>query len=191
VARRFRVRQPEILNSLTQVKVFNASVRLAPQQQGIIRKMADTMVSLKGENLRAATIVVLGEVKSGGWAFGGKSITTADVNAVSAGNAKFSPSPNDPVPSSLAIADRAWLVGYSSRFNSRPSQPMRSRPQAGAKAGSLRNLAQVGREMTFDAEEIRMDEGVSLMPRSRRKCTLKWMRSRSDQETKAGTGRLK
>ncbi|HEU6447670.1 MAG TPA: 4-oxalocrotonate tautomerase family protein [Verrucomicrobiae bacterium] len=59
-----------------------------PQKQDIIRKLTDTMVSIEGENLRSATIVVLEEVKSGDWAFGGKSLTTADVKAMAAGQAK-------------------------------------------------------------------------------------------------------
>jgi 4-oxalocrotonate tautomerase len=55
------------------------------QKKEMIRKLTDTMVSIEGENLRSATIVVLEEVKSGDWAFGGKSLTTADVKALASG----------------------------------------------------------------------------------------------------------
>jgi 4-oxalocrotonate tautomerase len=58
------------------------------QKQEMIRKLTDTMVSIEGENMRPATIVVLEEVKSGDWGFGGKSFTTADVKALAAGKLK-------------------------------------------------------------------------------------------------------
>ena len=59
------------------------------QKQEIVRKLTDTMVSIEGENLRPATITVIEEVKSGDFAFGGRPITTSDVQAVAAGKAKF------------------------------------------------------------------------------------------------------
>ena len=59
-----------------------------PQKQEMIRRLTDTMVSIEGENLRPATIVVLEEVKSGDWGFGGKPYTTADVKALAAGSPK-------------------------------------------------------------------------------------------------------
>ena len=37
------------------------------QKQDMIRKLTDTIVSIEGENLRSATVVVLEEVKSGDW----------------------------------------------------------------------------------------------------------------------------
>lgn len=55
------------------------------QKQEMIRKLTDTMVAIEGENLRAATIVVIEEVKSGDFAFGGQAYTTADVKAMAAG----------------------------------------------------------------------------------------------------------
>ena len=58
------------------------------QKQDVIRKLTDTMVSIEGENLRPATIVVLEEVKSGDWGFGGKPFTTTDVKAMAAGVVK-------------------------------------------------------------------------------------------------------
>ena len=57
------------------------------QKQEMIRKLTDTMVEIEGENLRAATIVVIEEVKSGDWAFGGRAYTTQDVKDISAGKA--------------------------------------------------------------------------------------------------------
>ena len=58
------------------------------QKQEMIRKLTDAMVSIEGENLRQATLVVIDEVKSGDWAFGGKSFSTDDVKALAAGKAK-------------------------------------------------------------------------------------------------------
>ena len=52
------------------------------QKQDMIRKLTDTMVSIEGENLRPATVVILEEVKSGDWGFGGKTFSTADVKAM-------------------------------------------------------------------------------------------------------------
>jgi 4-oxalocrotonate tautomerase len=58
------------------------------QKQEMIRKLTDTMVSIEGENLRPATVVVLEEVKSGDWGIGGKSLTTEDVKALAAGKCR-------------------------------------------------------------------------------------------------------
>ena len=58
------------------------------QKQEMIRKLTDAMVSIEGENARPVTWVVLEEVKSGDWAIGGKSFTTADVKALAAGKSK-------------------------------------------------------------------------------------------------------
>ena len=58
------------------------------QKQDIIRKLTDTMVAIEGENLRPATVVVLEEVKSGDWGFGGRAYTTADVKSLAAGTFK-------------------------------------------------------------------------------------------------------
>ena len=41
------------------------------QKQEMIRQLTDTMVSIEGENLRAVTVVVVEEVKSGDWGVGG------------------------------------------------------------------------------------------------------------------------
>jgi len=58
------------------------------QKKEMIHKLTDTMVSIEGENLRPYTIVVVEEVKSGDWGFGGSAITTADVKAIAAGRTK-------------------------------------------------------------------------------------------------------
>jgi 4-oxalocrotonate tautomerase len=60
----------------------------ATQKQEMIRKLTDTMVSIEGENLRPATIIIVEEVKSGDWGFGGKAFTTSDVQAMAAGRPK-------------------------------------------------------------------------------------------------------
>lgn len=57
------------------------------QKQEMVRKLTDAMVAIEGENLRPATMVVIDEVKSGDWGFGGKPLTTGDVKAMAAGKA--------------------------------------------------------------------------------------------------------
>jgi len=42
-------------------------------------------VTIEGENMRAATLVVVEEIKCGDWAVGGSSFTTNDVKALAAG----------------------------------------------------------------------------------------------------------
>ena len=58
------------------------------QKQEMVRKLTDAMVSVEGENMRPATIVIVEEVKSGDWGFGGKPTTTEDVRALAAGKSK-------------------------------------------------------------------------------------------------------
>jgi 4-oxalocrotonate tautomerase len=62
---------------LVNVKVLEG-VFTSAQKQEMVRKLTDTMVSIKGENLRAATVVIIEEVKSGDWGFGGKPLTTRE-----------------------------------------------------------------------------------------------------------------
>jgi 4-oxalocrotonate tautomerase len=71
---------------LVNVKVLEG-VFTSAQKQEMVRKLTDTMVSIKGENLRAATVVIIEEVKSGDWGFGGKPLTTRDAKAMAAGKA--------------------------------------------------------------------------------------------------------
>lgn len=58
------------------------------QKQEMIRKLTDAMISIEGENLRGATMVVIDEVKGGDWGVGGKPLTTADVKALAAGESQ-------------------------------------------------------------------------------------------------------
>ena len=69
---------------LIQVKVIE-NVFSPEQKSQIITKLTDAMVSIEGENLRPATLVVLEEVRSGEWAVGGRAFTTDGVHAMAAG----------------------------------------------------------------------------------------------------------
>ena len=51
------------------------------QKQEMIRKLTDTMVSIEGENLREATVVILEDAEAGDWAIGGRSLTTEAVKS--------------------------------------------------------------------------------------------------------------
>jgi 4-oxalocrotonate tautomerase len=55
------------------------------EKRQMIEKLTEAMIEIEGEGLREATVVVIDEVKSGDWAFGGRPYTTADVLAVRAG----------------------------------------------------------------------------------------------------------
>ncbi len=57
----------------------------AAQEQEMIRRLTDTMVSIEGESMRSVTWVVVEEVKSGDWGIGGNPLTTSDVKALVAG----------------------------------------------------------------------------------------------------------
>jgi 4-oxalocrotonate tautomerase len=52
------------------------------QKKQIAERLTDAMVSIEGEAMRAVTWVVVEEVKSGDWAIGGKTLSTADVHAL-------------------------------------------------------------------------------------------------------------
>ena len=69
---------------LVEVKLIEG-VFSETQKRRMIEDLTETMVSIEGENLREYTVVVLEEVKSGDWGFGGKAITAADVRAIVAG----------------------------------------------------------------------------------------------------------
>jgi 4-oxalocrotonate tautomerase len=58
------------------------------QKQEMIRKLTDAMVAIEGENMRAVTVVVVEEIKSGDWGIGGNPLTTNDVKALAAGKPK-------------------------------------------------------------------------------------------------------
>jgi 4-oxalocrotonate tautomerase len=55
------------------------------QEQDMIRKLTDTMVSIEGESMRPVAWVVIEEVRSGEWAVAGKPLITNDVKALAAG----------------------------------------------------------------------------------------------------------
>jgi 4-oxalocrotonate tautomerase len=69
---------------LIEVKMIEG-VFTSSKKKEIITKLTDAMVSIEGEALRPYTVVLLEEVRSSDWAFGGKSLTTADVHALAAG----------------------------------------------------------------------------------------------------------
>ena len=52
------------------------------QKKQIQRSLTDAMVQIEGEAMRSVTWCVVEEVKSGDWAVGGQSLTTADVKAM-------------------------------------------------------------------------------------------------------------
>ena len=66
------------------VKVIEG-VFTSAQKQEMIRKLTDTMVSIEGENMRPATIVIVEEVRSGDWGFAGRPMTTKAALALAAG----------------------------------------------------------------------------------------------------------
>ena len=72
---------------LLNVKIIEG-VFTPEQKQEMIRKLTDTMVSIEGENLRPVTWVFIEEVKSGDFGVGGNPLTTVDVKALAAGQAK-------------------------------------------------------------------------------------------------------
>ena len=55
------------------------------QKQEMVRQVTDAMIAVEGENLRPYTVVIVEEVKSGDWGFGGKTVTTEEVKAIAAG----------------------------------------------------------------------------------------------------------
>jgi 4-oxalocrotonate tautomerase len=75
----------EAFMPLIQVRVIEGVFTDAQKRQ-IVHKLTDAMVSVEGENMRPVTMVIVEEVKSGDWGIGGKSLTTADVKALAAGN---------------------------------------------------------------------------------------------------------
>lgn len=55
------------------------------QKKEMQEKLTDAMVAIEGENMRPVTIVIVDEVPSGQWAFGGKPLSTEQVKAMAAG----------------------------------------------------------------------------------------------------------
>lgn len=46
------------------------------QKKEMITDLTNAMVAIEGENLRPATVVIIEEVRSGDWGFGGQAMTT-------------------------------------------------------------------------------------------------------------------
>ncbi|MER6581207.1 4-oxalocrotonate tautomerase family protein [Nonomuraea sp. NPDC001023] len=69
---------------LVNVKVIEG-VFSATQKAEMVRKLTDTIVAIEGEHMRALTLVVIEEIKSGDWGVGGQPVTAADVQALASG----------------------------------------------------------------------------------------------------------
>jgi 4-oxalocrotonate tautomerase len=69
---------------LIQVNVIKDVFTVA-QKRKIIIGLTDAMVGIEGENMRAVTWCVIHEVESGDWGIAGNPLTTADVQALAAG----------------------------------------------------------------------------------------------------------
>jgi 4-oxalocrotonate tautomerase len=46
------------------------------EKHEMIEQLTETMVGIEGESMRGATLVLIEELKSGDWSFGGKALTT-------------------------------------------------------------------------------------------------------------------
>ena len=68
---------------LASIKVIEG-VFSGDEKQRMIHKVTEAIVSVEGENLREKTVVILEEVKSGDWAYGGATVTTDDVKRLRA-----------------------------------------------------------------------------------------------------------
>jgi len=64
---------------LITVKVIE-DVFTPEQKAEIIEKLTEAMVAIEGESLREYTLVLIEDVKQGGWSVGGKMLTAADVH---------------------------------------------------------------------------------------------------------------
>jgi 4-oxalocrotonate tautomerase len=73
-----------IVMPLAQIKVIEGVFSEAEKKQ-MIEKVTDALVSIEGESLREKTVVIVEEVKSGDWGFGGKALSTQDVKKLRAG----------------------------------------------------------------------------------------------------------
>jgi 4-oxalocrotonate tautomerase len=69
---------------LIEVKLIE-NVFTPEKKSQIITKLTDAIVSIEGEHIRPATLVVLEDVRSGDWGIGGKPLTTEAVHAMAAG----------------------------------------------------------------------------------------------------------
>ncbi len=64
---------------LAQIKVIEG-VFSEEEKRQMIERVTDAIVSIEGEALREKTVVIIDEVKSGDWGFGGKALSTRDVS---------------------------------------------------------------------------------------------------------------
>jgi 4-oxalocrotonate tautomerase len=71
---------------LIQVKMIE-NVFTPEEKKDLIARLTDAMCSVKGENVRPVTWVVLEDVASGEWGIGGRALTTEAVKALAAGTA--------------------------------------------------------------------------------------------------------
>jgi 4-oxalocrotonate tautomerase len=80
------VNEPEEVRvmPLAEIKVIEGVFSEAEKKQ-MIEKVTDALVSIEGETLREKTVVIVEEVKSGAWGFGGKAVSTQDVKKLRAG----------------------------------------------------------------------------------------------------------
>jgi 4-oxalocrotonate tautomerase len=79
----FNMRKEMLNMPLATIKVIEG-VFSGNEKQRMIEKVAEAMISVEGEILREKTIVILEEVKSGDWGFGGNTVTTDDVKRLRA-----------------------------------------------------------------------------------------------------------
>lgn len=63
---------------LVQIKGISGYLSLS-QKQEIISKVTDAVLSVEGEALRPVTWVIIEDVASGQWGFGGQPITADDI----------------------------------------------------------------------------------------------------------------
>lgn len=69
---------------LAEIKVIEGVFSEIEKKQ-MIEKVTDALVSIEGETLRDKTVVIVEEVKSGDWGFGGKALSTQDVKELRSG----------------------------------------------------------------------------------------------------------
>lgn len=69
---------------IAEIKVIEG-VFSEEEKKQIIEKVTDVLVSIEGETLREKTVVIVEEVKSGHWGFGGKALSTQDVKRLRTG----------------------------------------------------------------------------------------------------------
>lgn len=70
--------------ALIQVTVI-AGVFTTQQKQEIVERLTDAMVAVEGESMRRTIWCTVGEVASGEWGVGGRTLTADDVRALARG----------------------------------------------------------------------------------------------------------